>query len=260
MTSFCETTKTFDCFIDNNEFDNLLTELTKTTMINEPELLEVLPLLLEKIGDYKFSEKATRCGEVIISKMNPFAMKAYMNILYEGLTSLKWQIKKASLILLGSLAKHQKEIVKYNLPNMILKLITMVSDVKKDVKEQTKICFEELCSVIDNVDIIKIIPSVINGYMEPVKYTEASLDCLVATSFINDVDMPTLGLLVPVLTRGMREKKVANQRRAALVIGNMCKLVNDPRTAYEFYPILKPVLEKGIDEIAIEEVRKVCEN
>ena len=48
--------------------------------------------------------------------------------------------------------------------------------------------------------------------------------------------------------------------RAALVIGNMCKLVNDPRTTAEFYPILKPVLEKGIDEIAIEEVRKVCEN
>ena len=260
MTSFCETTTSFTNLIETNNFDNLLSELTKTTLINEPELIEVLPLLLEKIGDYKLSEKATQCGEIIISKMNPFAMKAYMNILYEGLTSLKWQIKKASLILLGSLAKHQKEIVKYNLPNMILKLINMASDVKKDVKEQTKICFEELCSVIDNVDIIKIIPNVIKGYMEPVKYTEASLDCLVATSFINDVDMPTLGLLIPVLTRGMREKKVANQRRAALVIGNMCKLVNDPRTAYEFYPILKPVLEKGIDEIAIEEVRKVCEN
>ena len=260
MTSFCETTNTFSSLIDNNDFDNLLSELSKTTFIHEPELLEILPLLLEKIGDYKLSEKATQCGEVIITKMNPFAMKAYMNILYEGLTSLRWQVKKASLILLGSLAKHQKEIVKFNLPNMILKLINMANDVKKDVKDQTKVCFEELCSVIDNVDIIKIIPNVIKGYMEPVKYTEASLDCLVATSFINDVDMPTLGLLVPVLTRGMREKKVANQRRAALVIGNMCKLVNDPRTAFEFYPILKPVLEKGIDEIAIEEVRKVCEN
>ena len=143
---------------------------------------------------------------------------------------------------------------------MILKLIDSASDVKKDVKDQTKICFEELCSVIDNVDIVNIIPNVIKGYMEPVKYTEASLDSLVATSFINDVDMSTLGLLIPVLTRGMREKKVAIQRRAALVIGNMCKLVNDPRTALEFYPVLKPVLEKGIDEIAVEEVRKVCEN
>lgn len=260
MTSFYETTNSFNSLIELNDYDNLLVELSKTNSSQEHELIAVLPLLLEKIGDYKLSEKAKQCGEIIISKMNPFAMKTYMNILYNGLDSLKWQVKKASLILLGSLAKHQKEIVKFNLPNMILKLISSAGDIKKEVKEQSRICFEELCSVIDNVDIIKIIPNVIKGYMEPVKYTEASLDCLVATSFINDVDMPTLGLLIPVLTRGMREKKVANKRRAALVIGNMCKLVNDPRTAYEFYPILKPVLEKGIDEIAIEEVRKVCEN
>jgi len=81
----------------------------------------------------------------------------------------------------------------------------------------------------------------------------------VATTFINDVDLPTLGLLVPVLTKGMRERKVAIKRRSALVIGNMCKLVNDPRTAALFYPILKPVLEKGIEEIAVDEVRKVCQ-
>ena len=260
MASFCETSSDFNSLIENNDYENLLISLSKTNETDEADLLEILPKLLEKISDYKFSEKAKQCGEVIISKMNPFAMKAYMNILYEGLDSLKWQVKKASLILLGSLAKHQKEIVKFNLPNMILRLISSAGDVKKEVKEQTKICFEELCSIIDNVDIVNIIPNIIKGYMEPVKYTEASLDCLVATSFINDVDMSTLGLLVPVLTRGMREKKVAIQRRAALVIGNMCKLVNDPRTAYEFYPILKPVLEKGIDEIAVEEVRKVCES
>ena len=94
--------------------------------------------------------------------------------------------------------------------------------------------------------------------MEPVKFTENAMDRLVSTSFINEVDMSTLGLLIPILTKGMREKKVAVKRRAALVIGNMCKLVNDPRTAAEFYPILKPVLERGIDEIAIEEVRNVC--
>ena len=96
--------------------------------------------------------------------------------------------------------------------------------------------------------------------MEPVKYTEAALDELVATSFINEVDMCTLGLLIPILTKGMRERKIAIKRRSALVIGNMCKLVNDPRTASYFYPILKPLLERGIDEIAVEEVRKVCQN
>ena len=32
---------------------------------------------------------------------------------------------------------------------------------------------------------------VINGYMEPVKHTEKAMDELVATSFINEVDMST---------------------------------------------------------------------
>ena len=47
----------------------------------------------------------------------------------------------------------QKEAVKFNLPNMILRLIDMASDIKRDVQEQTRLCFTELSGVIDNVDI-----------------------------------------------------------------------------------------------------------
>jgi len=131
--------------------------------------------------------------------------------------------------------------------------------VKKEVKDQTRIAFAKITATITNVDIIPIVARVTAAYMDPVKLTENALDALIGTTFINDVDLATLGLLVPVLTKGMRERKVAIKRRSALVIGNMCKLVNDPRTAAQFYPILKPVLERGIEEIAVEEVRKVCE-
>jgi elongation factor 3 len=246
--------------LENNDFETLKTLIENSSLVDEPVLLELLPHILEKIGDHKNSEPAKEIGEMIISKMNPHAMKMYMDIIYESFGTMKWVIKKAALILLGSFAKHQKTVVQYNLPNMILRLIDMTSDVRKEITTQTRVCFEELCSVIDNVDIMKIIPAIINAYMEPVKYTEDALDTLVATSFINEVDMQTLGLLIPILTKGMREKKVASKRRAALVIGNMCKLVNDPRTASYFYPILKPILERGIDEISIEEVRKVCQH
>jgi len=244
--------------LNQNDFDGLKVLIQESKTYQEPFFIKHLPSLLEKLSDHKHGVVARECGELLISKMNPFGMQAYTTILYSGFSSLKWQTKVGALVLLGSFAKHQKEIVQFYLPDFILKLITIASDVKKDVKNQTRKCFEELCSVIDNVDITGIIPNVIDAYMEPVKYTEKALDTLVATSFINEVDMSTLGLLVPILTRGMREKLVASKRRAALVIGNMCKLVNDPRTAASFYPILKPVLERGIDEIAVEEVRKVC--
>ena len=260
MTYIESTSEVLQGFIRNESYTEMLEYIKNNDLTIEPFLIDILPEILNKLTNKNTMEQAKEVGEQIIKKMNPFAMKEYMNILYENFTSMKWQIKKGALILLGSFAKHQTTVVKFNLPDMILRLIDMAGDIKPDVKQQTQLCFEELCSVIDNVDITKIIPDVIKAYMEPVKYTEQALDVLVATSFINEVDMSTLGLLVPILKKGMYEKKVAVKRRAALVIGNMCKLVNDPRTAAFFYPILKPVLERGIDEIAIEEVRKVCQN
>lgn len=226
----------------------------------EPYLVECLPAILEALADKKTVEAANVAGTAILAKSSPNSIRVVTSLIYESFTSLKWQTKKGGLVLLGALGKVHPEIVQRNLPEMILKLIDMASDVKKDVKEQTRVTFNEICATITNVDIIPIIPKVIDGYCDPVKKAGTAMDALVATTFINDVDMPTLGLLVPILTKGMRERAVATKRRSALVIGNMCKLVNDPRTAALFYPILKPVLERGIDEIQVEEVRKVCQH
>ena len=260
MSDFMSTYSILNNLLECNDFESVNMKIEHSSLYDEPCRIKIIPNLLIKLTDPKTSTQALETGNLIIKKMNVFAIEIYMKILYDHFDSMKWQIKKGALILLGLFADHQKHVVQHFLPNMILKLIDMASDIKQDVKTQTRLCFEQLCSIIDNVDIIKIIPCVIDAYMEPVKYTENALDTLVATSFINEVDMQTLGLLVPILTKGMREKKVASKRRAALVIGNMCKLVNDPRTASYFYPILKPVLERGIDEIAVEEVRKVCQN
>ena len=240
--------------IETNNFENLKSLVQNSNY--EPALIKLIPFLLDKMTQHK--EDSLEICELILKKMNVYAMPVYKETIYNSFASLKWQIKVGALSVLGKFAKYQSDVVKQHLPDMILNLIQMSSEVKPQVKQQTKICFQELCSVIDNVDILKIIPVTIDAYMEPMKYTDKALDELVATSFINEVDSSTLGLLVPILIRGMREKKVASKRRAALVIGNMCKLVNDPRTAAEFYSILKPVLERGIDEIAIEEVRNVC--
>ena len=244
--------------ICNKSMKNLQDLIEKSETWLEPYLLEFLPILMDNIAFFKTSEISKITASKIISKMNIYSIDVVLDLLFSSLESLKWQTKCGALTVLGLIKDLDSDVVKQKLPQIILRLIDMASDVKKDVKDQTRICFNELCSIIDNIDIVKIVPDVINAYMEPVKYTESALDSLVSTSFINEVDPSTLGLLIPILTKGMREKKIATKRRSALVIGNMCKLVNDPRTAAEFYPILKPVLERGIDEIAVEEVRNVC--
>mmetsp|Transcript_26827 Transcript_26827/g.53683 ORF Transcript_26827/g.53683 Transcript_26827/m.53683 type:complete len:1020 (+) Transcript_26827:67-3126(+) len=226
----------------------------------EPYMVNILPFILDNLAAPKTAVAAEAAGNAILHKSNAHSVRIITSVLYESFTSMKWQTKKGALVLFGDLAHHHPVVVQRNLPEMINKLIEMASDVKKEVKDQTRIAFAKITSTITNVDITPIIDRVTAAYMDPVKLTESALDALIGTTFINDVDLPTLGLLVPVLTKGMRERKVAIKRRSALVIGNMCKLVNDPRTAAQFYPILKPVLERGIEEIAVEEVRKVCES
>jgi elongation factor 3 len=240
------------------EYVKLLCE--KVDQWIEPYVLETLPFILDNLAVPKTFDAASAAGNAILHKMNAHSIQIVMGLLYESMASMKWQTKKGALVILGALGTHHPAVVKQNLPDFILKLIDMSSDVKKEVKDQTRAAFTELCATITNVDIIPIIPKVVAAYMDPVKLTENALDALISTTFINDVDISTLGLLVPILTKGMRERKVVIKRRAALVIGNMCKLVNDPRTAATFNPILRPVLEKGIDEIAVDEVRKVCQD
>ena len=253
--------------INYNDSDNcnLAMEQLQKMVVNgeswqEPYFLDFLPILMDNIANFKTTEKAIETAKTIINKMNIYSIHVVLNLLFESFSSLRWQTKCGALTILGMFKNLDKKVVQQNLPTIILKLIDVSSDVKKEVRKHTNLCFTEVCSVIDNVDIIKIIPSIIEGYMEPVKCAEKALDDLTGISFINEVDLSTLGLLVPILTKGMRDRKVAINRRAALVIGNMCKLVNDPRTAAYFYPILKPVLERGIDQIAVEEVRNVCTN
>ena len=86
------------------------------------------------------------------SKDEPFSMKIYMDVLYENTTH---EMASECAYVIRSFAKHQKEVVKFNLPNMILSLTWHL--MSKETQEQTRVCFNELCGVIDNVDIIKII-------------------------------------------------------------------------------------------------------
>ena len=124
----------------------------------EPYLLSLIPSILDNLAAPKTSAAATLAGTAVTKKMNAHSMKLVLNLLYESLESMKWQTKKGALVLLGSLGAIHESVVQANLPAIILKLIAMASDVKKEVKEQTRQAFTEICATITNVDIIPIIP------------------------------------------------------------------------------------------------------
>jgi hypothetical protein len=226
----------------------------------EVSILSSFDTIMNYSVDSKTNEKSIKLGELVIQKMNPYSFDKLSTQLFNGMKSMKWQVKQYSLLMLSKFANIHPLVTSQNLPEIITNLIIITSDPKKEIKNQTIDTFYNVCNTIENVDIKHLIPIVISAYINPSQETQKALDALVSTPFVNDIDIPTLGFLVPLLTKSMRERKMVFQRRAAVVIETLTKLLKNPVYAKIFYPILEPVLTKGYEEIAEIEIRNVCLN
>ena len=60
--------------------------------------------------------------------------------------------------------------------------------------------------MISNADVLPLVDDVIAANMDPEALSESCLDKLVATTYVSNVDEPTLSIIVPVLMRGLRYK------------------------------------------------------
>merc|ERR1712193_63879 len=111
-------------------------------------------------------------------------------------------------------------------------LIPIVSesmwDTKPEVKKKAYGTMEKICKLIENKDIEKFIPELIKCIAKPENVPE-TVHLLGATTFVTDVHEPTLAIMVPLLERGLVERETAIKRKSAVIVDNMCKLVEDPQ-------------------------------
>ena len=240
--------------------EKLATLCEQFSPANEPYMASIFEEMMNTAADNKSYDKMVEMGDRMIQQINPYAFTQIAPILFGGLKSMKWQTKQYVLVMLAKFAQYHPAIVAQNMPEIINNLITITQDVKASIKAQTIETFRSVCSAIENVDVKHLIPLVISAYMNPATETQKALDALVSTPFVNDIDIPTLGFFVPLLTKSMRERKMVYQRRAAVVIETLLKLLKNPVYAKRFYHILEPVLTRGYEEIAEVEIRTVCQN
>ena len=232
--------------------------LTNFDISNEYILINTISFLLESGSDKNIQPEVEYICDEFIKIINPYAFELVFQEISKVFTSVKFQSKILGLKMINNYAKSHPQLIASNLYLIIESLINLSSDIKKEVKTAVQDCWNTICETIENVDIKPIIPVMIEGYMSPATKTEMALEKLASTPFVNDIDIPTLSLLIPMLVRAMREKKVVCQRKAAVVMDTLCKLIKNPVYARIFYDKLTWILDKGINEIAIEEVRNVC--
>lgn len=115
----------------------------------------------------------------------------------------------------------------------------------------------DACNVVGNPDIIPALPNLIGCINNPEKVPD-TIHMLASTTFVTTVEAPTLAIMTPLLERGLNERSPAILRQTAIIIDNMCKLVENPADAHQFLPKLMPKIEYLIDTGADPELRKVA--
>lgn len=78
---------------------------------------------------------------------------------------------------------------------------------------------------------------------------------LSSTTFVAEVNAPTLAVLVPLLTRALKERSTDTQRMTCIVIGNLVKLVRDPMVAARYLSGLVGGVQQLADGAAFPEIR-----
>ncbi|KAK4158044.1 armadillo-type protein [Chaetomidium leptoderma] len=224
----------------------------------EPYLVALLPSVLAAAGDKITAAKnaAIAAALAIAEAINPNALKATLPALIDSLRNAqKWPEKMTVLDFIDTLIRTAPSQTSLLVPNLIPVVSEAMWDTKKEVKDRAYKTMEKVCQLIVNRDIERFIPEVIKCIAKPENVPE-TVHLLGATTFVTEVQEPTLALMVPLLDRGLSERDTAIKRKAAVIVDNMCKLVDDPNIVAPFLPKMMPGLQKNYDNLADPEARE----
>jgi len=224
----------------------------------EPYLVSLLPNTLAAVGDKMSAVKtaAQTASEAIVEASNANAVKAVIPAIIHSLRSAqKWPEKMTDLKCIEILCKSAPAQLAFRVPDLIPVISEAMWDTKPEVKKAAYGTMEKLCALISNKDIERFIPELIKCIAKPENVPE-TVHLLGATTFVTDVHEPTLAIMVPLLERGLVERETAIKRKSAVIVDNMCKLVEDPQIVAAFLPKLMPALNKNYDTLADPEARE----
>lgn len=236
----------------------------------EPHLVTLLAPVLETAGKKKAKavpnevETAHGAAIAIVKGINGNAVKAVLPTILESLDMRKNTGEKlAALDCITELVRSSPAQLAFRVPDLIPVLsaamwhadekvteqIRGIQEGNKDKKEPRIGDLETVCGLIVNKDIEKFIPELVRCIAYPENVSE-TVHLLGATTFVSDVTGPTLAIMTPLLDRGLDERETAIKRKSAVIVDNMCKLVEDPQIVAPFLPRLMPKLQNNVQNIA----------
>lgn len=210
-------------------------------MLFEPYVITIMPVLLKSFSHTSdhVREAAQAAAKTILAKLSAHGVKQVLSPIILSLpTETAWKSKQEALKLLGTMAFCAPKQLATSLPQIIPSIIEASMDGHPKVKESAKNALNDISSVIRNPEISSLSGSLIAALTEPANKTKAALEALLECEFMHSIDAPSLAILIPILARALKDRGGDLKRKSAIILGNMCSMINDPKI---FIPYLSQV-------------------
>ncbi|KFH73594.1 hypothetical protein MVEG_00809 [Podila verticillata NRRL 6337] len=226
----------------------------------EPFLIPQMPKVFELYSDKMVvvRQAAEVPSKAIMALPTRYAVRLLLPVIFQAIKESKWQSKIGAMDILSGLTFSAPQQISAALSDIIPIISETMWDSKPEVRDQATKTITDCFNVVGNPDLISSIPYLVGCINRP----EEAADCihqLAATTFVTTVEEPTLAIMCPLLVRGLAERTPSIQRQTAVIIDNMCKLVENPAHAIQFLPKLLPGLDRMIEIGASPELRSVAE-
>jgi len=227
----------------------------------QPFLIPAFGKILEATGDKSKNVKdaAVDAASAIVTAMSPYAVNLIVPAFLDSLSvKSKPPQKVAALNLISALAAKSPKAIGYVLVTLVTPVAELTCDIKKEVKVAALQCMTAIAACTGNKDVEPFLPSVVSA-AESITNTHACVEKLAGCIFVQNVETPALAVMLPVLTRGLKDKSEEVQRTCCLIVDNMCKVVEDPAEVLPVMPKLAPLVKASTEKMADPEARSIAE-
>jgi hypothetical protein len=216
-------------------------------LLFEPYVISVIPILLKSFShpSNHVREAAQGTAGAIMGRLSAHGVKqVLMPILHSLPEEAAWKSRQEALRLLGSMAHCAPRQLAACLPQIIPRLVEAGSDPHPKVKESARAAMADISSVIRNPEVAQLGPVLLAALGDPANKTKDALEALMHCEFMHSIDAPSLGLLVPILARALRDRAADLKRKSALITGNMCAMITDQSVLVPYLPQVVPELKE----------------
>ncbi|PVV05157.1 hypothetical protein BB560_000325 [Smittium megazygosporum] len=217
--------------------------------IFEPYMIQILPVMLRLFSDNnsEIREATSDTAKAIMSQLSGYGVKLVLPSLLSGLQNNHWRTKQGSIEMLGAMAFCAPTQLRTALPTVVPYLVHLLFDSHVQVSESAYQALANIGSVINNPEIIDLVPLLLDALKDPAEKTDVALSELLGTAFVHYIDAPSLALIAPVLERGMKERKTSTKRNASQVFGSMA-LLAEPADLAIYLPTMIPLLKSTLSD------------